>query len=692
MSRNIMDEETDIGLSSLSRRSGSSTSSPPQVKRHVRRPSGITIVEEKFVIGNMLTPLRSPSSPNLLLKDLPPSSPRATRKLSRSNTLPRVQPNNPEELDSLSMEHSRVLKLRRWIHALVIVNFDLEYGPKITKTFPPLSLSPAEAENIAFSSFPDAPQVELGSQMHSFRIRPHDPQEDKLVRSDEDRPKTADGFMYGYSHFTQRRDTTSKRGYQQTSLVILSPHPFPALFHTLLSYLGQSFLMHGAPILEVACHNIANWLDPAPGASLELGFLGFVFTAELPSGVDTPQSAMRVSVREYDQDVKILASLPPPHPALISAFEACLQHMWSIWECLVLCEPILVFGASASATSQAVWWLRDVLRPIPLTGDFRPFFTIHDADYSVFVNPRPPQPGTIIGVTNPIIERTCKHWPHLISLGALVRKEKHIPLTPKTPHTPWTPADSPMTAGPPPGWRSKSHKRYISRDRTVLKKIESACRGDERAQLEASHALRQHFSARTTALLAPLQRYLNTLIPSPAEAALSTPTPSTRNFHNLPSSRFSSSANSSPITPHARPAFLGAHTKSTSSTPNTSNAPSPVYSNPPTPLPPGSPMPPTATRLKPFNTSAFLASLSSPNAVTTLPFKSSAKQKEFYERWLRSRAFGVWLGQQEEVVKRVLEERVATATAATFGSGVHGSSAEHLSSATGKSGIAKTAS
>lgn len=45
----------------------------------------------------------------------------------------------------------------------------------------------------------------------------------------------------------------------QRSLVILSQHPYPSLFYTILSYLGQSFLIHGAPMLEVACHNIANW-------------------------------------------------------------------------------------------------------------------------------------------------------------------------------------------------------------------------------------------------------------------------------------------------------------------------------------------------------------------------------------------------------------------------------------------------
>ncbi len=84
-------------------------------------------------------------------------------------------------------------------------------------------------------------------------------------------------------------------------------------------------------------------------------------------------------------------------------------------------------------TSRAVWWLRDLLRPvnhffvcltgmltviqIPLSGDFRPFFTIQDADHTALVNPRPPKAGLLLGVTNPFFERACQHWPHVLSLG-----------------------------------------------------------------------------------------------------------------------------------------------------------------------------------------------------------------------------------------------------------------------------------
>ena len=33
-------------------------------------------------------------------------------------------------------------------YQFTVVDFDLEYGPKITKTYPPLTLTPSENENM----------------------------------------------------------------------------------------------------------------------------------------------------------------------------------------------------------------------------------------------------------------------------------------------------------------------------------------------------------------------------------------------------------------------------------------------------------------------------------------------------------------------------------------------------------------
>ena len=194
-----------------------------------------------------------------------------------------------------------------------------------------------------------------------------------------------------------------------------------------------------------------------------------------------------------------------------------------------------------------------------------------------------------------------------------------------------------ITVGPVPGWTTKTHKRYISKDQALLKKLEEAFQGDEHASkqcfsltsrlahvrpgLEASEALREHLTSRTTAFLMPLQRYLNTLIPTFAD-------------RTVPSTPNASTTNISSTTPRS---------PAPSNHLNTASSRLTVSVTPSTPAP---------LRLKPFSEVAFLASLKANG--TPLPFKSTAKRKEFYERWLRTRSFGLWLASQEEVVNKVL--------------------------------------
>ncbi|KAH9960935.1 hypothetical protein BC827DRAFT_1206394 [Russula dissimulans] len=449
------------------------------------------------------------------------------------------------------------------------VDFDLEQGPSLSCIFPLLPLYSFEAENIAFSAFPDSTLFKEGSETHSFRIREHVARNNQggSSLSDTRRAPSPDGFVYGFSYFNQERSTASKRGYSQRCIVLLTQHPYPALFCALLNKLGPLYRTHGDPILEVAAHNIAKWPPPVPSTTVELGFLGTVLRVELPGDVDEQQLGNDPNMQaQMDHDLHVLACSPPVTAlSVIHIFQASLSHFWSIWECLVLCEPIIIFGQSPSWTSSAIWWLRDVVRPIPWAGDFRPYFTIHDREHATLVNERAPKAGLLLGVTNPFFEKTCSHWPHVLTLGG-----KSCGQNPTT-----------RFSGPSPGWKTKTHKRYTSKDRQLLQTLEStAGSGNAKALAEASFNLRRHFSSRSAALLVPLNRYLNTLIPRPSEAS-------------------------------------------------------------------------KGSRLKSFNNANFFASLKTHGAV--LPFRSSARQREFYERWLRTPAFGMWLARQEDLVARTLE-------------------------------------
>ncbi|KAG5221399.1 DUF1630-domain-containing protein [Salix suchowensis] len=176
------------------------------------------------------------------------------------------------------------------------------------------------------------------------------------------------------------------------------------------------------------------------------------------------------------------------------------------------------------------------------------------------------------------------------------------------------------------GWKSRSYKRYISKDRSLLKKLEDAWKGGiEREQVEATLLLRQHFNTRTRELLLPLTRYLNTLIPSPAELAAS--------------SRLRGS-------PHQTPTF----TPSMASlvTPLESQSPASSRSSL------GTSISAAAPRLKPFSRTAFFASLKDHGCL--LPFRSAKQRIQFYERWLKCKAFGIWLAKQEEIVRFVLQK------------------------------------
>ena len=130
--------------------------------------------------------------------------------------------------------------------------------------------------------------------------------------------------------------------------------------------------------------------------------------------------------------------------------------------------------------------------------------------------------------------------------------------------------------------------------------------------MEASLALRRHFCSRSAQLITPLARYLNTLIPSPTEVQ-----------HARKASTFQTSSS----TPH-------------SSLPTP--APTP-QSTPRIPIPSitvptiSSALPYTHNhqrllRLKPFNNTNFFASLKAHGSI--LPFKSTSKRTEFYERWV----------------------------------------------------------
>lgn len=117
---------------------------------------------------------------------------------------------------------------------------------------------------------------------------------------------------------------------------------------------------------------------------------------------------------------------------------------------------------------------------IPLAGDIRPYFTMQDSDHAQLVNKLPPKAGLLLGVTNPFFEKSCLHWPHVLSLGRQTPYVMFLPVSVAVTHcrninSPRQKTSALGSAGPAPGWKTKTHRRYISKDRDLLKQLVHAC-------------------------------------------------------------------------------------------------------------------------------------------------------------------------------------------------------------------------
>ncbi|SJX60483.1 uncharacterized protein SRS1_10102 [Sporisorium reilianum f. sp. reilianum] len=272
---------------------------------------------------------------------------------------------------------------------------------------------------------------------------------------------TSSSYIYGYVFFRQKRDSTNRRGYFQKSVVILSHLPLVGLFSEVVARLGPLYFEHGMSMFEAFANDIMSWPAPQPGTILTLPLLGSIITAAIPFGQQPQNSPNAESVpmlaglsngsthstgggfrntatmtirsrsrqasangsssnRELPEPLigpegPLLASIPAT--SLFETFKEALADLWLLWECVLLAEPILVIAPEPKIASEAVWHMLDLIRPIPYAGDFRPYFHIHDYDFRTLVTKNKPQAGTLIASTNPFFATACGHWPHVLRVG-----------------------------------------------------------------------------------------------------------------------------------------------------------------------------------------------------------------------------------------------------------------------------------
>jgi hypothetical protein len=81
-----------------------------------------------------------------LLKTIETQPPLQELSIGPETTTKSLRKNS--EIDALVVEADVLARIRRWILGVAVVDFDVDDGPVITGIYPPLAISPAEAENM----------------------------------------------------------------------------------------------------------------------------------------------------------------------------------------------------------------------------------------------------------------------------------------------------------------------------------------------------------------------------------------------------------------------------------------------------------------------------------------------------------------------------------------------------------------
>ena len=274
-----------------------------------------------------------------------------------------------------------------------------------------------------FSAFPDSNSVEhSGDTIFNFRMRnSHFTQQLYLKQASSNTqdfdsaknsglPIDTDGFTYGSVFFRQQKDQEVKRGFFQKALVVLTPHPWPGLFRYIASMMGplvmQSMvdtrkidLLHPNGIQDItslqtlhnACLEISSWSSPPfswsseqyyDSMSIPIRLLGKTRLFSFPPHNLFPQLyPLKSRTESMESFEKSKATLCNPG-RFYQIFNSHLDQMWSCWELMVIGQPVYVLSDTPSASSQMVQCLVELIKPVPFGGDYRPYFTIQDSDFS----------------------------------------------------------------------------------------------------------------------------------------------------------------------------------------------------------------------------------------------------------------------------------------------------------------------
>ena len=119
---------------------------------------------------------------------------------------------------------------------------------------------------------------------------------------------------------------------------------------------------------------------------------------------------------------------------LAAAIPDTLQHLW---ELVLTADPIVISASNPTACSSSVLAAVSLIHPIIYAGDYRPYFTIQDADVKKLTQKKERPPPVLLGVTNPFFAQSLQHFPTSVRVGENIRHPQSAPSSP-------APASSPI--------------------------------------------------------------------------------------------------------------------------------------------------------------------------------------------------------------------------------------------------------
>ncbi|PNJ85317.1 DENND6B isoform 2 [Pongo abelii] len=442
----------------------------------------------------------------------------------------------------------------RWCHQVLCLPLQLVYPNDFR-------LTDKEKSSICYLSFPDSHSGCLGDTQFSFRMRQCGGQRSPWHADDRHYNSRAPvalqrepAHYFGYVYFRQVKDSSVKRGYfqkalgssppaatqgvrcwvfscliilgsesgrsrgscpvklvgratlgQLQSLVLVSRLPFVRLFQALLSLIAPEYFDKLAPCLEAVCSEIDQWPAPAPGQTLNLPVMGVVVQVRIPSRVDKSESS---PPKQCDQENLLPApvALASVHELdLFRCFRPVLTHMQTLWELMLLGEPLLVLAPSPDVSSEMVLALTSCLQPLRFCCDFRPYFTIHDSEFKEFTTRTQAPPNVVLGVTNPFFIKTLQHWPHILRVGE-PKMSGDLPKQVKLKKP-----SRLKTLDTKPGLYT-AYTAHLHRDKALLKRLLKGVQKKRPSDVQSA-LLRRHLLELTQSFIIPLEHYMASLMP-----------------------------------------------------------------------------------------------------------------------------------------------------------------------------------